>query len=151
MSWFETTPFDCPSCGKQFFGPTAETINVSRMPGERDRILAGQFHRLTCSHCGAVLRVDRRFLYTDLDRKHFAHVFCTDEIGDWPALEQEAGKVFWQGFEKSPPGVREMALGFRVRAVFGVEALAEKLRIWDAGLDDALVELLKLELVTSMP
>gem|GEM_PF-4635118 len=44
----------------------------------------------------------------------------------------------------APQMVRDLADNFAVRLVFGFDALAEKLRAWDAGLDDRVVEALKL-------
>jgi hypothetical protein len=51
--------------------------------------------------------------------------------------------------DHAPPIVREMADGFAIRTVFGLPALAEKILAWDQGLDDRLIELLKLDLYRS--
>jgi hypothetical protein len=151
MSWFATERFTCPRCQQEFTASTADTINVTRMPAARDQILAGTFHRLSCEHCQAPITIDRCFLYSDLRREQFVHVFPKDHESDWPRWEEIAGETFWNGFVPGPPAMREMAARFQVRAVFGLEALGDKLRVWDAGLDDALVELGKLELVTTHP
>jgi hypothetical protein len=151
MSWFETRELDCPRCARSFPAATAETINVTRMPTARDRILDGSFHRVECSHCHAIIEVDRAFLYSDLRREQFIHVFPLSHFGAWPHWEEVAGQTFWSAFDPAPPAMHEVARRFAVRAVFGLDALADKLRIWDAGLDDSLVELLKLELAASDP
>src|SRR5207237_105592 len=70
---------------------------------------------------------------------------------DWEQWEAVTEKVFAEAFAGAPEPMRDFATGFRVRAVFGGPALADKLHVWDAGLDDAVVELLKLELATSQP
>lgn len=151
MSWFETTEFDCPRCGERFHGATAETINATRMPAARDRIFDGSFNRVRCSRCGASMHVDRTFLYSDIRREQFVHVFPLREAHDWPRLETVAEQTFHDAFHPSPPAMQEASRRFAVRAVFGLRALADKLRLWDAGLDDALVELQKLELYTGEP
>jgi hypothetical protein len=151
MSWFETESFTCPRCSGTFTASTADTINVTRMPSARDRILDGTFHRFGCETCGETITIDRTFLYSDLRREQFIHVFPVDHAGDWPQWEEIAGQTFWQAFTPAPPAMREVATRFRVRAVFGLAALADKLRAWDADLDDAIVETLKLELAATHP
>jgi hypothetical protein len=151
MSWFETESFTCTDCRRPFDAPTAETINVGRMPHAREQILSGTFHRVTCPQCGVRIEIDRTFLYTDPGRRHFAQVFPKNHVREWPEWEQMADEVFHQGFYTGPAGVQPLGAGFKVRAVFGLDELAEKLRIWDSQLDDALVEVLKVELVTTWP
>jgi hypothetical protein len=147
MSWFESTAVTCARCGHGFDGLSADTINIARMPQARQQILAGEFHRVGCPSCGARIEIDRSFLYTDVNRRQFAQVFPANHAAEWPEWEAMAEEVFASGFEGAPSGVAALGVGFTIRALFGLDALAEKLRLWDAGLDDALVELLKLELV----
>lgn len=151
MSWFDVTTLTCPSCGKAFETGTAETINVTRMPWAKEQILAGQFHRVVCPHCDAMHTLDRSFLYTDMTHGHFVLVFPNEQVGEWPELEQVAARAFFDVVESGPPLVQAMAATFRVRQVFGLRDLGDKLRLWEAGLDDALVEVMKLELVTRTP
>src|SRR5688572_30481756 len=151
MSWYEAqSSLTCSACGKSFTAATAESINVTRMPGARIAILSAEFHRVECPSCHHRSWVDRQFLYTDIKRQQYVHVFPQADLLDWPRLEEVAWEVFYGGF-KGPAGIQAMAAEYRTRAVFGPNALADKLRIWDAGLDDALVELLKLELFTTLP
>ena len=53
--------------------------------------------------------------------------------------------------EQAPQFVKDYAAGFFVRTVFGVEELREKLVIHEAGFDDFLVEILKMELLSRHP
>ena len=117
MSWFADERFTCPRCQHEFMAATADTINVTRMPGARDLILAGTFHRVVCEHCQERITIDRSFLYTDMRREHFVHVFPKDHEGDWPQWEEIAGETFWRGFVPAPPAMREVATRFLVRAV----------------------------------
>ncbi len=151
MSWFDVKTMTCPSCHREFEGGTAETINVTRMPWAREQILAGHFHRVQCTHCHAEHHVDRGFLYTDFTRNHFVLVHANTSLGDWPRLEETTSKVFSDVTHHAPPLVQQMATLFVVRAVFGLKDLEDKLRLWDAGLDDRVVELIKLELMVSTP
>lgn len=148
MSWFTSTPITCPRCQQAFTGHSAETINVVRRPQAREQVLAGDFHVASCPGCSLRITIDRTFLYTDFGRRQFAHVFRRRDLADWQRCEEIASATFAAGFLGAPPAMQEVTRTFAVRAVFGMAELAEKLRIWDAGLDDGLLELLKLELVT---
>ncbi len=151
MSWFEPTDVTCPQCGHAFKCGTAESINVSRMPWAKAQLVAGSFHQPDCPACGGLFHVDREFLYTDFEQWRFVQVFPLDDQGDWPALETLTEEVFESVCAEGPPFVQAMPERFTVRTCFGLRALGEKIRLWDAGLDDALVELLKLELVARTP
>jgi len=150
MSSFDLTTMRCPSCGKDFEGGTADSINVTRMPWAKEQILAGELHRVECPHCHARHTVDRSFLYTDMTLGHFVLVFPNAQLGEWPELELVASRAFHDVVDQGPPMVRAMADTFRVRQVFGLRDLGDKLRLWEAGLDDTIVELMKLEL-TQVP
>ena len=141
----------CPRCQEAFIGHSADTINILRVPRARDLVLAGEFHVETCPACALRITIDRTFLYTDFGRRHFLQVFRRAEASRWQRCEATAFRTFAEGFVGAPPAIQEVARTCAVRAVFGLAELAEKLRVWEAGLDDALVELLKLELVTQGP
>lgn len=151
MSKFDPQTFACPRCGREFLAGTAESINFTRMPRARERLLDGSFHRFPCEHCGTVITIDRVFTCVDLRREQFLHVFPLDHEKDWPKWEEIAGETFWNAFGSGPPMVQALGPRYRVRAVFGLDAAADKLRLWDAGLDDAIVELQKLELFAGAP
>src|SRR5438105_2579346 len=120
MSWFVSDPVSCPRCGHEFVVDTAETINVTRMPAAREAILDGKFHRESCPGCGASVHIDRAFLYTDVTRAQFVHVFPRSHVVEWPEWEEVAARTFWDAFHPAPPAMEELARTFTVRAVFGV-------------------------------
>ncbi len=151
MSWFEPTDVACPRCSHAYKCGTAETINVTRMPWAKEQILAGTFHQSECPECGLSFWVDRDFLYTDFEQARFVHVFPSVAQEEWPALETVTEEVFENTCAEGPPFVREFSARFAVRTVFGLRQLGEKVRLWDAGLDDAAAELLKLELLLASP
>jgi CpXC motif protein len=143
MSTWTERIVTCP-CGNTQTMRVALGIHVTRAPAVRDDILARRLHRATCT-CGKRLHVAARFEYTDLDRKQFVLVRGSDEIAAWPAHEVELRATMRQAFELGAPMVSELVRSIRGRVVFGQEQLREKLVVWAAGLDDALVECVKLE------
>lgn len=55
--------------------------------------------------------------------------------------------MFRDCFEAGPPIAQDMGARFKRRVVFGFRALREKLVLWDAGLDDRVVEAVKGDLL----
>lgn len=152
MSVFEPTAITCPKCNDTFSAPTAETVNVTRLPAARDWIMNGTFHHVTCPSCTEPIHVDRSFLYADMTRCHFILVGCRRDEWHFHDLERQTIAAFTETMLVSaPPMVKAMAPRFRVATVFGTAALAERLRLWDAGLDEAIVELMKLEALAANP
>ena len=123
----------------------ANTINMQRHPAARDEILAGTFHRVTCGACGQVAQLDARMLFSDFPRGQFVEVRPTSEAASWREHAAETTGIFADGLAQA------RGLGLvgdpRVRLVYGLAGLADKLRAWDAGFDDRVVELAKLALV----
>lgn len=151
MSWFTMSALTCPACAHGFEVPTADTVNVTRLPAHRGHVLEGSFHRFACPSCGHAIRVERDFLYTDLDRAQMVQVHRPDSEMDWRHAEKQTLAAFHAAVDNGPPGVVDFAVTTRLRTVFGVDELAEKVLLWEHGLDDGLVELLKLELMMAMP
>jgi Zn finger protein HypA/HybF involved in hydrogenase expression len=78
MSWYTMSALTCPACAQAFEVPTADTVNVTRLPAHRGHELEGNFHRFACPSCGHASRVERDFLYTDLDRAQMVQVHRPD-------------------------------------------------------------------------
>ena len=135
----------CRVCGAMLHVERYESVNARRHPYVRDAILAGGLHTADCA-CGARTAADWAFGYLDPDRRHYVAVAPFDAETEGDAWESAGRSGFWDASRLGPPGWIDVATTFTVRVVFGVDALAEKLRVWDAGLDDALVELLKRQL-----
>jgi hypothetical protein len=150
MSSFTVVTVNCPHCQRDFETGAADSLNVTRMPWAREQILSGLFHEATCTHCGRQANLDRAFLFTDMGRGHFIMVHNTLDIETWRPLEDAADALFSESLSQSP-SFTSRPLSYSLRVVFGLPALADKLRVWDAGLDDAVVEVLKLELFASVP
>jgi hypothetical protein len=148
-TWFpeEVT---CPACGTVQLARLAHGVHVARAPEVRDQVFARTFHRIECTRCGRAFTGQRPLLYTDMDRKHWLHVALEMERPRWPELEEAAAAVFERVFATSPLA-QDQREGFRMRLVFGLEELREKLVVWRAGLDDAVIECVKLDAITHAP
>jgi hypothetical protein len=126
--------------------PVAQSINAGRSPECRDRIVAGEFQRPTCAECEAAFEIDNPFMYVDLPRGQWIGVFATDDESGWREYENEPQEAL--AVAKAAPAGELVTGNPRVRCVFGLSALREKLILDDHGLDDVSVEVLKFCLVT---
>src|SRR5690606_17496135 len=136
----------CPACGLEQTARLARGIHVSRAPEARDQVFDRTFHRVSCRGCTTRFVAARPLVYTDMERKHWVHVALAGEIPRWPELERLAVDVCERAFTGSPLAA-QMRDAFRIRLVFGMEELREKLVIWRAGYRDAVVECAKLHLI----
>jgi hypothetical protein len=145
MSVFHPHAVAC-ACGEVLTVQLADSINAARSPRIRERILRGELHRTPCPACGRVATVERAFHYIDPSRGALFAVFPRNERHRWRAgsavVERASGLV---PDALTPGGPRTL------RVVYGMDELREKLVAQDAGLDDRMVELMKVLLVYEHP
>lgn len=133
-------------CGEPLVAQLADSINTKRVPQWRERILQGRLHKARCSVCGREMTVEKPFYYTDATRKSFFKVLPRGERHRWRQASEELEVAsalvpddIWNQEQRS------------LRVVFGLDELREKLVAEDAGLDDRILELLKVLLVYEHP
>ncbi len=149
MSTFTPRTVRCP-CGTLRKADLADGLHISRLPDVRAQILDGTFHNVACPACGVISVVHTKTLYTDFERFHWVAVAPPWLVGDWAAWSDVVLSEFDHNLRvAASPLVQDLAERFVVRLVFGLDALAEKLRAWDAGLDDRVLEGLKFRLYQS--
>jgi hypothetical protein len=142
----------CPRCGEKARHQVALSVDAARSPAARRAILDGSFQRYTCRGCRAPYHADGPMHYLDYRRRHWIAVYPREREAGWRAVEEEAVAEWRRATdEHAPPMLRRAAGGFVVRVVFGMVALRDKLVGLDDGLDDAVVEALKLDLARSVP
>jgi hypothetical protein len=148
-TWFETE-VTCPACGARIAARLASGVHVARAPEIRAQVLARTFHRVTCGSCAHAFTAARPLVYTDIDRKHWVQIAPPNERPRWPEYEDATARLFERAMTGSPY-TDELREGFLVRVVFGLEELREKLVVWDANLDDAVVECVKVHAIAQRP
>jgi len=151
MSQLVPHSLDCVTCCTPFAVSLGRSLNVERAPHARVAALAGRLHHFDCPRCGAGVRVEATFGYMDVPRRHWLAVHPPGDLDAWPSLETVSHTAFWEISDKSPMLWNFQAMAMTVRCVFGLEGLREKLQIWDNGLDDAILEVWKLELAARDP
>ena len=126
----------CPHCNTEITIPYYDEINVSDQPTFKEKILSGEFFTYTCPSCGEKLPITGPLLYHDpsvptmIDLVPAGFDATADRLNELLQLIQSM-----EGDHTSI---------YQARLVNTVDKLLEKIYIQDAGLDDRVVELVKL-------
>ena len=146
MSTFRARSIRCHA-NHPFEGELFDSLHVSRRPDVREQILDGTFHRFTCPTCAEPVVVEHRLAYTDFPRRQWFTVFPRIDLRHCEEMVAFAQRSFQATMvERAPEMVRDWARDMTTRAIFGLASLREKLLVFEAGLDDRVVECLKLQL-----
>ena len=130
MSLNEPVPVECPQCGQEHDVRIWSSVNVTVDPDLRDGLLAQDLNVLNCP-CGCEAQLERDLLYHDMDRSFQV----------WLKYPDDSGGIHVEG----PIVQLAQALDrYRLRIVRSFPELAEKIMIFESGLDDRCVEILKM-------
>ena len=152
MSLFIHVTATCTKCGKAAETDLAASVNADRRPDLRAAILEGTFQSMVCEGCGTAIRLPAHLNYIALDSDQWILVEDTDRLETWYVAEKEATRLYDQSFGRLAPKVqRQMGETIAARLVFGWTALREKLIAHDAGLDDGILEVLKMGILRNVP
>ncbi|HEX6839490.1 MAG TPA: CpXC domain-containing protein [Polyangia bacterium] len=152
MSTTSTTRARCPDCGTEQEVLVVESANVQRFPDFRQRLLARTLMRFTCASCTHPFVIEHEMLYTDLERRQFFGVFPRAAAAEFAQCEQWIEATYRRAFLEEGPHIVRQALDNCVRrVVFGYEQLREKVVCFDAGLDDRILEAVKVALGDADP
>lgn len=134
MSVTGTVSIVCPGCGAAREGKLVQSINARTAPDDKRRLLAGELNVLACA-CGRRTQLAATVVFHDPDADVLYQV-C-------PGDEAEVAKA--EELMRSVGGT-----GAR-RIVPSLNALVEKVKLLDAGLDDRAIEMTKVLLLASRP
>ena len=155
----------CPRCGQPGTLPVLESLNLTRHPELRALVVERRLHRQPCPGCGATWVLDRPLLFTDFDGGWWIHTLPETERAAVATHEADAQRLFAAQFgpgpggcgaepgatlgPTAPPAARALGAGLRLRVVFGLEELREK--VVGTALDDRVIEALKIEVFATEP
>lgn len=122
MYHFDQVPFACGSCGTKGSLDVYDIISADEQPEIRDKVLDGSLFEYVCPHCGAVTPVMYPLLYTDRPGKYMI------------SLREEGKENFSQ----------EIMDAMTCRCVYDPSVLKEKILLFDHGMDDRALEILKI-------
>ncbi len=139
----------CPHCANEESVVIWERVLVQEDPDLKERILKKDLQAFECSNCGETVIMAEPFLYIDNAAKQVFY-YCPeykDLLDDNRALVQtiplpKASELL---------GLPEAeASDYRLRLLTTYNDLIEKIHLQDAGLDDRLMELVKLAMRTRL-
>jgi hypothetical protein len=152
MSLFVPVQAQCMACGTVVPTNLSASVNADRRPDLRQAILDGTFQAMTCGTCGVAVRLPAHLTYIDIGRRQWILVEDASRLPQWRESEAEAQALYDESFGPAAPPIQQMlAEGMKPRLVFGWAALREKLLAQTAGLDDVVLELLKISVLRNVP
>jgi len=122
----------CPACDRSHECKLVQSINTRTEPDGKRRLLAGELNVLACP-CGRLTQLAATVVFHDPDADYWCQV-CPG--GDRAMAEGEAA-------------FRVAGAGGTRRLVPSLNALVEKVKLLDAGLDDWAIEMAKVLLLAS--
>jgi hypothetical protein len=123
----------CPACGAKQEGKLVQSINTQTNPHDKQRLLDGELNVLACS-CGKRTQLAANLLFHDPD----AQFYCQVVPGGDKAMDEAAAAFAAAGVNGT------------LRLVPSLNALVEKVKILDAGLEDWAIEMTKVLLLASI-
>ena len=128
----------CPKCGHKGEAVIWSSLNNMLSPDAANELLFGNLFGYTCPECGNTTELCYACLYHDME-KHAMVQYVPNEN------QAEATIALLDGFLDGDIPHHEMdECGYRYRIVFDHNRLREKARIFHDGLDDRVIETLKL-------
>jgi hypothetical protein len=128
-----TARVTCPACGVEQDAELVQSINTQKDPGYKTTLLAGELNVLACA-CGKRTQLAAEVLFHD----PIADYFCRVVPGGDDAMAHAAELFRASG-----------AIGIQ-RLVPTLNALVEKVKLLDAGLEDWAIEMTKVLLLASL-
>ena len=129
MSNTMTKTIACPECEGENEIKVYKTVNATTDPDFREQLLSGELLHFRCEHCGYQAELKYPLLYSDIKNNFMVYYIpdidrekLTDE-----ALEKEYGEL--------EDITRRLASNFN--------ELKEKIHVFESGLDDRVIEVVK--------
>ncbi|MEP1199051.1 CpXC domain-containing protein [Tateyamaria sp.] len=152
MSLFRPKNLTCPSCKALITMDAVGSINADRRPDYRDDILNNKFQDTTCGSCNATFRLQPDFNYLDAGRGQWIAALPAARMPEYLAAEDESAALFSTSYgDKAPKAAQVVGKTLAVRLTFGWPAVREKLLLREHDLDDAIMELVKLDVLRRVP
>lgn len=135
MSHLQKSIFTCTTCGHSFEVSYGRSYKSTDIPSIKEKILSNKLFKYPCPQCKDVFDIEHEFTYHDPERKYII----------WLQLPYEGKTPFqtlppYKMFEIAPKE-------YKYRIVNTREDLAEKIKIFDANLDDKVIETIKISIL----
>lgn len=129
MSKITVQKITCPKCSYKGELKMFDSANVSLNHELREKVLSGDIFRWTCPKCGENITILHNLLYHDM-KNEFQVYYSPNDCAE---LNKTMNSLL-----KKMPGARKT-----IRTVESLNALREKILIFEEGLNDIAIELIK--------
>ena len=123
----------CSSCGQTSTIEVYSGINTSSEPELKAKVKDGSLFLWECPHCGKTNLVSGQMIYHDPEER----------LMIWLLQEGSLPEESVKAVEKSLASAAETLEGYTFRRVDDAGSLIEKVNIFDAGLEDTVIEMVK--------
>ena len=138
MSHSSIKTIHCPGCKKPAEVTMWESINAGLDPELKAQVLDGSLFAFTCPSCGIKESLAYPSLYHDPEQRFMAW---------WmPSNDEKQQQAYLEDLNKAELGLPD----YRLRLVPNLNCLKEKILIFDNGLDDRVIELIKMAAWTQL-
>ncbi len=133
-----TERITCPKCGEESDFVIWESINTMINPEVKAKVLSGEIFRFKCPKCGEVINMNYECLYHQMEDKLMIQLVDSDKS------VENAVKVF-DNFVNNVkiPELQSAMSDYTFRIVRNNDQLREKIYIFNQGLDDRVIEIIK--------
>lgn len=152
MSLFTSIHVDCPACNHTNTMDAVGSVNADRRPDLRDDIIADVFQIIPCAECAESFRLQPEFNYLDVENGLWILALGVTSLADHLIHEDRARDLFDISYgSNAAPAAQEVGEVLRCRVTFGWPAVREKILARTEGLDDVVLEMMKLNLLRRLP
>ena len=125
----------CPICKHDHETEAVRLVNVAGNEELKKKLDSGEIFEYTCPDCGSFMHLNYSFMYQDTDIREY--IYLSEE-------KPEEGKYSFDQIAKNAMALAEgNTSDALLRVVYSEADLREKIRIFENGLDDRIVEIVK--------
>lgn len=134
----EKIKYTCPACKKEVEVEAFSNINVTLNPELKEKLFSGELFVHECPYCQAKSQVMYSFIYHDMVNKILI------SFGDEAEHVEELIQNLQSELSEEDFDLKQFMQEYRVRSVKNINDLFEKIYLFEAELDDRVIELCKL-------
>jgi hypothetical protein len=131
MSRISEADYTCGKCGHVSKQRLFDSVNVTLDAGLREKVMSGDVFCMTCPSCGDASHAQYDCLYHDMKHAFMIQLTGVDRMKKIADTLAEATKQM------------TMRDHYRMRIVTSVHDMMEKVLVFEAGLNDGIVEIIK--------
>ena len=141
MSICKKEEVQCPVCGTTGEFEMWTSLNTQLNPEKKEQLLSGALFQYICPHCGKSFNIDYPMLYHQMEDQIMIYYVVQEE--DIQMVEEQFRGEFGDVETEITKVLKDDMNSYLYRIVGSQRELMEKIRIFDAGKDDRIVELVK--------